>query len=232
MKWDAMRGCLVAGVAAVAMAEAADAHAGMSGTVTLASDYVWRGSSQTSEDPAVQAGVRAGHDMGLYASLWGSNVAFHPDLGARSEFDVMVGWTRALSDDWSVDAGVTRYLYPGTGRQLDWTEVSVTATLREHAWLQVAHSRDALAGGHPGTYAQLGGRLALSDTTRLEAAYGRYGLSRAQGRDYQHAQFSVIHAISPAWEVRLTGHATDRAARSLFPGNAGTRMEFALQASF
>lgn len=36
-----------------------------SGNAALTSDYVWRGSSQTREDPAAQAGVTITHDAGL-----------------------------------------------------------------------------------------------------------------------------------------------------------------------
>ena len=232
MKWEAMRGLAAAGVMLAGVLGAASAKADVSGNLALASDYVWRGSSQTGEDPAVQAGVRATHSTGLYASVWGSNVAFEPDIGARSEFDVVLGWSGDLAPDWSLDANATRYLYPGTGRALDWTELSATATFKQRAWLQLAHSRDALGGGHPGTYAQIGMRLPLSGATRLEAAYGHYRLSSAQARDYQHVQLSLIHAFAPHWEVRATGHATDSAARQLFPGNAGSRLELALQASF
>lgn len=232
MKWQVLRGVGVAGVMAMGLVPVEEAQADVSGSLALASDYVWRGSSQTGEDPAVQAGARATHATGLYASLWGSNVAFEPDIGARSEFDAVLGWSGELAPHWSLDATATRYLYPSTGRALDWTELSATATFRQRAWLQLAHSRDALAGGHPGTYAQIGVRLPLSGATRLEAAYGHYALARAQARDYQHVQLSVVHAIAPQWELRATGHATDNAARHLFPGNAGTRLEVALQATF
>jgi len=232
MKWQAMGSVGMAGVMAMNLVAVGDAKADVTGTLALASDYIWRGSSQTGEEAAVQAGVRATHGSGLYASLWGSNVSFEPDSGARSEFDAVLGWSGELAPDWSLDANATRYLYPGTGRALDWTELSATATFKQRAWLQLAHSRDALAGGHPGTYAQIGMRLPLSDATRLEAAYGHYRLASAQAADYQHVQLSVIHAIAPKWELRATGHATDNAARQLFPGNAGTRLEVALQASF
>ncbi|MBU9387430.1 TorF family putative porin [Burkholderia multivorans] len=45
------------------------AAAQLTGNVSLTSDYVWRGSSQTREKPAVQAGVKYAHDSGFYASV-------------------------------------------------------------------------------------------------------------------------------------------------------------------
>lgn len=220
---------LVAGLLGIGSAQA---QVQASGNMAVSSDYVWRGSSQTGGDPAVQAGAKLALPSGLYASVWGSNVSFTPDIGARSEFDLVAGWSGAVAQDWSLDANVTRYLYPGTGRALDWTELGATLTWKQRAWLQLAHSSDALAGGHRGTYAQLGGRLPLNERFRLEAAVGHYWLADAQGPDYLHGQLSAIATLAPAWELRATVHDTDNAARRLFPGNAGGRWELALQGSF
>lgn len=224
-----------AAVAALAMAlcaGSAQAQVQVSGNATLTSDYVWRGSTQTEGDPAAQAGVKVSTGSGWYASGWGSNVAFQPDNGAHTEFDLVAGWSGTLAQDWNVDLNLTRYLYPGTGRRLDWTEGSATVTWRQHAWLQLARSNDALAGGHAGTYAQLGARLPLTPKLRLEAAVGHYWLDAAQGPDYTHGQLSAIATLTPAWELRATVHDTNDAARQLFPGAAGGRFEVALQGSF
>jgi len=229
------KGMMAAAVAALAGLlgmGSAQAQVQASGNMAVTSDYVWRGSSQSDGDPAVQAGAKVALPSGVYASVWGSNVSFRPDNGARSEFDVVAGWSGALGADWSLDANVTRYLYPGTGRALDWTELGATVSWKQRAWLQLAHSSDALAGGHRGTYAQLGGRLPLNERFRLEAAVGRYWLADAQGPDYVHGQLSAIASLAPAWELRATVHDTDTAARQLFPGNAGGRWELALQGSF
>jgi hypothetical protein len=48
--------------------------AGISGNITLTSDYIWRGVSQTTGDPALQGGVAYSHENGFYAGVWGSNV--------------------------------------------------------------------------------------------------------------------------------------------------------------
>ncbi|WP_312738042.1 TorF family putative porin [Stenotrophomonas sp.] len=221
---------LVAGLLGIGSAQAQQVQA--SGNMAVTSDYVWRGSSQTGGDPAVQAGAKLALPSGLYASVWGSNVSFTPDIGARSEFDLVAGWSGAVAQDWTLDANLTRYLYPGTGRALDWTELGATLSWKQRAWLQLAHSSDALAGGHRGTYAQLGGRLPLNERFRLEAAVGHYWLADAQGPDYLHGQLSAIATLAPAWELRATVHDTDNAARRLFPGNAGGRWELALQGSF
>ncbi|MGF6419833.1 uncharacterized protein (TIGR02001 family) [Stenotrophomonas sp. AN71] len=227
-----MMAATVAAVAGLLGAGSAQAQVQVSGSAALTTDYVWRGSSQSDGDPAVQAGAKVAIASGWYASAWGSNVSFTPDNGAHSEFDLVAGWSGALAPDWTLDANLTRYLYPGTGRTLDWTELNTTLTWKQRAWLQVAHSNDALAGGHRGTYAQLGVRVPLHERFRLEAAVGRYWLANAQGPDYLHGQLSAIATLTPAWELRATVHDTDSAAKRLFPGNAGGRWELALQGSF
>lgn len=227
-----MMAAVVAALAGLLGIGSAQAQVQVSGSAALTSDYVWRGSSQSDGDPAVQAGAKVSIPSGWYASVWGSNVSFKPDNGARSEFDLVAGWSGALAPDWTLDANLTRYMYPGTGRALDWTELNTTVTWKQRAWLQVAHSSDALAGGHRGTYAQLGVRVLLHERFRLEAAVGQYWLATAQGPDYLHGQLSAIASLTQAWELRATVHDTDSAAKRLFPGNAGGRWELALQGSF
>jgi len=216
----------------VGLAMSGAAAAAVEGNASLTSDYVWRGSSQSDGDPAAQAGVKLTSSRGWYASAWGSGVSFQPDNGARSEFDLVAGWSGAVADDWAVDVNLTRYLYPSANVDLDWTELNGTLTWQQRYWLQVGVSDNALAGGHGGTYAQLGARLPLGEAWRLEGAIGHYWLDSAQSDDYLHGQLSAVWRVHGPWELRLTAHDTDRAAQRLFPGNAGSRVEFALQTTF
>ena len=119
-----MMAAVVAALAGLLGMGSAQAQVQVSGSAALTSDYVWRGSSQSDGDPAVQAGAKISIPSGWYASVWGSNVSFKPDNGARSEFDLVAGWSGALAPDWTLDANLTRYVYPGTGRALDWTELT------------------------------------------------------------------------------------------------------------
>lgn len=214
------------------LALSGSALAGVDGNATLTSDYVWRGSSQTMEDPTVQAGVKLSSGSGWYASVWGSGVSFEPDAGARSEFDIVAGWSGALAPDWALDVNLTHYLYPSTDVDLDWTELNSTLTWKERYWVSVGVSDDALASGRTGTYAQLGARLPLGGQWRIEGAVGQYWLDSAYADDYLHGQLSAIWKVHGPWELRLTAHDTDRAAKRLFGSNAGSRVEFSIQTSF
>lgn len=219
------------GVILLAMLALTPCAAQVSGTAALTSDYVWRGTSQTLEDPAAQAGLRVDHRTGLYASAWGSNVRFAPDGGPASEFDLAVGWGGAVAPDWALEVGAMRYLYPGAG-ELDWTEVSAGMRWRETVALTVGWSADALAGGADGTYVALGLSRALGETLRIEASIARYLLDAAVAESYTHGALGVVWAFRPPFALRATLHATDAAARRNVPGAAGTRPEIAIHGDF
>jgi len=95
------------------------AQAEFSANVAMTTDYVWRGVSQTNEDPAIQGGFDYAHSSGLYIGTWGSNVEFG---GAEHmEMDLYGGWSGEFSGV-GVDVGAIRYMYfDDTG--IDFTEL-------------------------------------------------------------------------------------------------------------
>jgi uncharacterized protein (TIGR02001 family) len=83
-------------------------------TPTIATDYLFRGISQTRNCTAVRGSFEALHDTGLYASAFLSNVAF-AGTDARQELDLLAGYRfEALGTGW--DLGVIYYNYPGYSR--------------------------------------------------------------------------------------------------------------------
>jgi len=94
----------------------------VSGNVTLASDYRFRGISQLKGDisPAIQGGFDVAFDNGLYAGTWASNVNFS---GGALELDVYGGWAGSLTENIDVDLGYLYYAYPRDGSDdLDYYE--------------------------------------------------------------------------------------------------------------
>jgi uncharacterized protein (TIGR02001 family) len=80
-----------------------------SGTVTLATDYVFRGISQTDQNPAIQGSVDYAHPFGIYLGIWGSNVDSSISDGG-TEFDFYGGYTHSWGS-FSLDVGAIYYLY-------------------------------------------------------------------------------------------------------------------------
>lgn len=216
---------------AAAQAQAAD----FTGNATLTSDYVWRGSTQTHGDPAVQAGFKVAGESGFYASAWGSNVEFAPETHASSELDFTVGWGRALSADWAVDVNVLRYQYPSTTIDLNWTELNGTLTWKSNYWASLGWSNEALGYDESGTYALVGAKFPVNDAFRFEATLAHYFLDDAVVAEngYTHGLVGAVWAFKAPFELRVTAHGTDSNAKRIFGDDfAGSRIEAALQASF
>jgi len=95
----------------------ASAHT-VTANVGFTTDYIFRGISQTSANPAVQGGIDYAHASGLYAGVWGSNVSWISDFNAgvssSLELDTYFGFRNSLADDFSYDIGFIRYNYPAS----------------------------------------------------------------------------------------------------------------------
>lgn len=52
--------------------------------MTLTTDYVFRGISNTDGDPAIQGSLDYEHDTGFYAGVWASSVKFRENAGAAA----------------------------------------------------------------------------------------------------------------------------------------------------
>ncbi len=208
------------------------AHAEFSGNATLTTNYMWRGSSQSDKDPAVQAGLQYTHDTGLYASVWGSSVKFVPDNGARTEFNFVGGWSGNVAPDWALDVYFLRYQYPSADFDLNWNEYNASVTWRENYWLALAHSTNAMGSGHRGTYVQLGARYPINDQFSLEGTVARYFFKKEFADSYTHGSVSLAWAFQAPFEARLTYHVSDGKAKRMFPGLSGSRVEFAISAAF
>jgi len=103
-------------IATAMLATTATAHAEISGNVALASDYVFRGISQTDNQMAVQGGFDYEHESGLYIGTWASNVDsnfFTNQTDPQIELDLYAGYAGEFQD-FGYDLGYLRYQYPGS----------------------------------------------------------------------------------------------------------------------
>ena len=100
---------------------AVPSFAGVSANVAFASDYIWRGMTQTGSDPALSGGFDFESESGFYAGIWGSNVSFSE--GAGSELDTYFGYGFSLGEV-GVDISYVDFGYPGDSG-LDFQEIGV-----------------------------------------------------------------------------------------------------------
>ena len=112
----------------VPLAYAENNATNISANVALTTDYVWRGYSQTDEDPAISGGFDYTDTSGFYAGIWGSNVGFAADTDL--ELDIYAGFSKDLGNGINWDIGILRYIYPGTSLSgdIDWNEYHISAS--------------------------------------------------------------------------------------------------------
>jgi len=85
----------------------------VSGSVTLVSDYRFRGVSLSGGDPAIQGGITVTHDSGFYAGTWASSIDDGgTDVYGDMELDLFGGWSGDVAEGVGLDVGVLLYAYP------------------------------------------------------------------------------------------------------------------------
>mgnify|MGYP003556726457 CR=1 FL=1 len=133
----------------------------ISGNVTLASEYVFRGQSQTQEDPAFQASVDYAHASGFYAGIWGSSVDFtaedtlpEDEDGADVEIDYYVGFASDINDTFSYDVSGVYYTYPGANDGIDYDYPELIGKLTGWGWatFTLGYSWDTFNSGETSFY--------------------------------------------------------------------------------
>ena len=103
-----------------------DIPGSFSADVAITNDYVYRGTSQTDEHPALQGGIywsnefKAGsQDLTLDLGVWGSNVDFNDGDRASVEIDYTAGLSTEINGI-GLGVGYIYYSYPGSGSALDY----------------------------------------------------------------------------------------------------------------
>jgi uncharacterized protein (TIGR02001 family) len=95
----------------------------VSGSATLASDYRFRGVSQTDEGMAIQGGFTISHESGFYVGTWGSNLAGWGTFGgANMELDIFAGMAFPVGEG-TLDVGGTWFMYPSGADTTDFVEL-------------------------------------------------------------------------------------------------------------
>jgi len=94
----------------------------ISGSATLASDYRFRGVSQSDEGMAIQGGFTISHESGAYIGTWGSNLAGWGTFGGSSmELDIYAGYKLPVGEG-TLDLGGTWFMYPSGADITDFVE--------------------------------------------------------------------------------------------------------------
>ncbi len=132
------------GVAVVAAAPVAASAVEVSGNVAIATDYVFRGYSQTDERGAIQGGFDVDFGNGFYVGTWASNVS----LGtATSEMDFYGGYAFDVAEGVSLDLGVVQFIYPGEETAANYVEYVATVSVADFS-AGLVYSSDYFGDGN------------------------------------------------------------------------------------
>jgi uncharacterized protein (TIGR02001 family) len=196
--------CGAAGLLAGAPLHAHEFH----GYLTLTSDYVFRGASQSSEDPTVQAGFDYVHPGGVFAGVFAAHTEFPENsFGSNPgsvELDAYLGFSHEFGRDWSWDVAAIHYDFPdSTGFDYSYDELAANLHFRDVLRLGATASDDASAGGASGWTAEMELRQSLGDRYQVSGTLGHYEFERTDWADYLYWDLGVSAVAGPVtFDVR------------------------------
>jgi len=91
----------------------------INGSLTVASEYMTRGFSDSNNKPALQGGIVLGHASGWEAEIWSSNVDYNDSHEAKAEVDFYLSYTLEAGPG-DLSLGAAYYIYPGADQSLDY----------------------------------------------------------------------------------------------------------------
>lgn len=184
-----------AALALLASAGAASAQsAEVSVNASVTSDYMYRGFSQSNEDPAIQAGVDVTIGS-FYAGAWASQVDFGDNTDA--EIDLYGGF-RGETKGYAWDVGVITYLYaPGNNSDYDFVEFKAAVSRAVGpvtAGAAVYFSPDFYGADEEATYLEGNASYAVVENLTVSGALGKQWLS--VGDDYTTWNLGATYAFA------------------------------------
>ena len=197
-----------AGLIGLAAPASAQSTVDVAWNVGAVSDYVFRGFSQTSEDPAIQGGVDL-TSGGFYAGAWASNVDFGDDTDA--EVDLYGGY-RTEAGGFALDFGAIGYLYVGEPDGADYNYAEFKAAASRAVGpatfgAAVYYSPDFFGADKEATYAEVNAAFSPAPKWTVSGALGKQWLDVSD--DYTTWNVGVGYALTDKVGVDVRYHDTD-----------------------
>ena len=179
--------------------------------VTLASQYRYRGISQTNSLPAIQGGFDYAHESGFYIGNWNSSISWisdgysqspvttpaNPGVSGPIEMDFYAGYKTEVTEGLTLDVGLLQYYYP-------------TKNLSSSKYTGPTLSSGTYYSGRQGvgqtpntTEAYIGATYGFATFKYSYALTNLFGIDDSSGSQY----FDLSLNYDTGWEgVTLTGH--------------------------
>ncbi len=202
-------------------------------SVAVASNYIFRGLSQTNQQPALQAGLDYAGSGGWYVGTWGSNISWLADgsslatpISSSLEIDGYAGFRHTLSQDISVDLGVYTYYYPGSYPSGFTSPNTTEGYMGISAWgLSLKYSRAltnlfGFAGSKDSGYWDLSYSQALTNTWTAVAHVGHQRVENSPGASYSDWNVSIANDFGQGFSASL-GYYDSNASRAVYTNVPG-----------
>jgi len=205
----------------------------LSGNVSIGTDYVYRGISQTEEAATIQGGFDWVGENGLYAGIWASNIAFDGYV----EMDYYVGFGGSVNEELAYDVGILHYDYPNQDAghaDYNFDEIYGSVSFKG-ATLGLSVASDFFGESGSANYLYAEYELGLPNDFGLTFHYGSQDIddNAAFGTpDYVDYSVSVARSIG-GLDLGLTWYDTDLSSSECFGGTdlCDSRVAFALSKS-
>jgi uncharacterized protein (TIGR02001 family) len=218
--------------------------------VSLTTNYLYRGISQTGAKPAVQGGFDYAGASGLYIGAWGSSISWLSDAGGTAgstgtapavansglELDTYAGY-KGTAGAVSYDVGFLRYNYPGTYApgvtKADTNEVygAVTYSIVTAKLSYALGDLFGVSNAKGSTYIDLSAAYPIGDTGfTLGAHYGKQAYKgsttdalKAAGADptYSDYKLSVTKDLGTGYSASLAYSKTNAKSGGFYTNPQG-----------
>jgi len=184
------------GVAAVLLlVSGAAAHAELSGTVGVVSDYDFRGISLSAKDPALQGSIDWASESGFYVGAWGSNIDYGQGVDGDIEIDLYAGYAGETEGGLGWDVGLVYYTYPGSDDISDYPEIYGALSYKWFEFKQW-YSNDLSGSDEDGFYTEGNASFELPANFGLNLHLGySYGDAFDGGAEYMDYSVGVGYTL-------------------------------------
>lgn len=180
----------------------------ISGNMAYTNNYIFRGISQTKEEPAVQGGLTFTFDSKIYLALWASNVDFLSLTGEQAtlETDESIGYSNTIKDV-TFDLHLVRYTYPRAS-STTYNELMGSISYKFLTFL-MGYSANVFNSHGPGTYSNLSAnfdipaKYAYFENVNLSGGIGNYNLDRYAGNSYMDYNVQIAKTIADKYTLSV-----------------------------
>lgn len=180
-------------VAIVAASGLSQAQAAVEANIGVTSNYLWRGVTQSMNDPSISGGLDYSHESGFYAGTWVGTIDW--GVGGATENDYYLGYS-GESGEFGYDVGYIYYNYPATGYEdSDFGEIYFNGSYKGFGFGVAYTVNSQVADGSlfdtGDIYYNVSYGWDLPEDYALGVTYGYYDFDLGSDSDYGHFQLDL-----------------------------------------